>query len=198
MTIKALITLAILGSSSVAMARPVTYSASAEASFNFGTVRPTVRDHRTAPVIVRTPVVRTPVRPSFSSQWNASYQADSYNWDRDRYQPRALLLEQGMQFENHEYRKDIMMNTLEGRFNTLKIDNDGGVTPLMKVVVEFADGGAQQQIDINRTLRGSEGLSIDLSGSNRKVFRVLIYRADGAAALNMNLRHNGEFTVSAL
>jgi hypothetical protein len=206
MKIKALITtLAIIGSSSVAMARPatVTATATANASFRFGTrpvATPVIRDHRVAP-----PVVVTPPRAVLraNAQWNGYSNAgwnDRYD-DRydDRYnQPRGLVLEEGIAFEDHEYRKDIVMGATNERFNTLRIDSDGGTTFLMKVVIEFADGGAVQQIDLNRTLRGDQGLSIDLSGSARKLHRILIYRADGGAALNMNLRHRGGFTVTAL
>ncbi len=199
MNIKMLITtLAILGSSSVAMARPITYSASAEASWSWGT-RPVIRDHR-----VPAPIVRpAPVRTSFDQRnWNtydSNRYDDRYEDSRIRYyEPRALVLEDGVQFEDHEYRKDIVMGATTERFNTLRFDASGGNTFLMKVVIEFADGGAVQQIDLNRTLRGNQSMSIDLSGSNRQMHRILIYRADGGEALNMNKRHNGEFTVSAL
>ncbi len=48
MNIKALITMLVLGSSSVAMARPVTVSGSAQANWSYGTApAPIVRDHRT-------------------------------------------------------------------------------------------------------------------------------------------------------
>jgi hypothetical protein len=203
MKIKALITtLAIIGSSSVAMARPVTVSATANASWSFGT-RPVattvVRDHRVTPVVV-TPAPRPVLRAG--TRWNAGYDAryDSRYDDRDDryYQPRGLVLEDGIQFEDHEYRKDIVMGATNERFNTLRIDADGGTTFLMKVVIEFADGGAVQQIDLNRTLRGDQSLSLDLSGSARKLHRILIYRADGGEAMNMNLRHNGGFSVTAL
>jgi len=196
MNIKALITtLAILGSSSVAMARPITYSASAEASWSWGTgasTRPTVRDHRdySAPVVVRP----APARARFEvGDWR-----DYDNSGARYYQPRAFVLEDGIQFADHEYRKDIVMGATNERFNTLRFDAAGGNTFLMKVVIEFADGGAVQQIDLNRTLRGNQSVSLDLSGSSRKLHRILIYRADGGEALNMNQRHHGEFTVSAL
>lgn len=191
MNIKALITtLAILGSSSVAMARPaVTYSTSAEASFDlrFGTpskiqVRDRIRDHR------------TPVRSQYT--WNPNaYRWDTYdsNWNRPRHE-RGVSLGDEMFFEDHEYRKDLIPSA-GLRMDKLRIDSEMGQTYFMKVVVEFNDGGSVQQFDLNRTLRGGQSMILDLSGSNRSVKRILVYRAD---ELNYHKRHNGEFSVIAL
>ncbi|MDB4963239.1 MAG: hypothetical protein JWP01_3238 [Myxococcales bacterium] len=206
MKIKALITtLAIIGSSSVAMARPVTVSGSANASWRFDT-RPAptttvVRDHRVQPVIV------TPAHPAAlraGTRWNAYANAgwsDRYDdgFDDGRYnRPRALVLAEGLNFGNTEYRKDLVPGAGAGRFNALRIDSDGGQTFIVKVVVEFADGGAVQVVDLNRTLRGNQSMTIDLSGSARPLHRVLVYREDGGAAETINRRHNGAFTVTAL
>src|SRR5438128_458736 len=65
MNIKALITTLVLGSSSVAMARPVTISGSVEASWGYGTApapapAPIVRDHRMpAPLPAPAPAFET-------------------------------------------------------------------------------------------------------------------------------------------
>lgn len=186
MKIKALlITLGILGTSSVAMARPV-LSYSAEASVNFGSSHgPVVRDHRWNPRPAPMPV-RSHQRPM---------RYDS--WDNDFYQHRAVVLGEGLYFGDTEYRKDIVVGA-QGRFRALELRSDGGATYIMKVVIEFADGGVQQ-IDINRTLRGYQAMTLDLDGRSSRAFhRIFIYRADGAEAHNMNRRHHGEFTVSAL
>lgn len=191
MNIKALITtLAIVGSSSVAMARPATYTATAEAQWSFGySTTPVVRDHRTTRPVVRP----APVLVSYERErWNNS------RWDNDySYQPRPQLLAADVMFLDNEYRKDILVGADKGRFNTITIAANGGQTYVMKVGVEFTDG-AIQPIEINRTLRGAQKFSIDLAGSNRAISRIFVYRADGPAALNMNLRHHGEFLVTAL
>lgn len=198
MNIKALITtLAIVGSSSIAMASPsVTYSASASFDVRFGTPTVQVRDHRTP---VRVPV-RTPVRTQYT--WNPNaYNWDSYDsdadWNRPRYEPRyerGVSLGDEMFFDDHEYRKDIIP-AAGMLMDKLQIESEAGQTYFMKVVVEFNDGGNVQQFDLNRTLRGNQRMTLDLSGSNRSVKRILIYRAD---ELNYNKRHNGEFSVTAL
>ncbi|MBS1120190.1 MAG: hypothetical protein H6Q90_2418 [Deltaproteobacteria bacterium] len=189
MNIKALITsLVVLGSSSVAMARPVTYSASVDASWSLGYTAPVVRDHRTTrPVIVQP--ARMPV----------SFERDSWNNNRweHTYQPRPQMLASDLTFLDSEYRKDILVGSDKGRFNTITIEANGGRTYVMKVGIEFTDGTIQP-IEVNRTLRGGQGMTIDLDRRNRSISRIFIYRADGPAALNMNVRHYGEFLVTAL
>lgn len=177
-----IITLGILGSSSVAMARPV-ISYSAEASLTFGTRTsgPVVRDHRWTQT--------TPTR------WNTGYWNERR--DRDYYQPRVEVLGEGLSFGDTQYRKDIVVGSHLGNFRALQLNSNGGSTYIMKVVIEFADGGVQR-IDINRTLRGYQGLTLDLDGNRRPLHRILIYRADGGEALHMNRRHYGEFNVTAL
>ena len=64
----------------------------------------------------------------------------------------------------------------------------------MKVVVEFADGGSVQVFNLNQTLRQSQSMTLDLSGTDRKLNRILIYRSEQL----INRPHNGEFNVTAL
>lgn len=185
MKIKALIPaalIAIVGSSSLAMARPIL---TAEASWSWST--------KPAPVVVRDH--RTPVKPApVVGYWN---RRDDIRWDRDYsdyYAPRFSVLEEGIQFGYTEYRHDLLL--LGKRFSTLRIDNDGGSSYLMKVVVEFSDNSVQQ-IDLGRTLRGNQSLTLPLNFRNKAINRVFIYRADGGEAANMRQYHNGSFTVSA-
>jgi len=196
MNIKALITtLAIVGSSSVAMARPVTYATpvktvgvSGSASFSFGTA-PTVRDHRTVN------------RWEPADRWNApAPQAPQFG--RDYREPqfdrmnRFVTLSSDMQFGASEYRKDIMPGTAS-RFSTLRIEADAGRTYVMKVVVEFADGTAQQQIDLNKTLVQGDVLTLDLTGNSHTINRIMVYRADNYDTSHLEKTHRGEFSVSA-
>jgi len=185
MNIKALITtLAIVGSSSVAMARPASHStvstvtASAQASVNFG-FGPTIRDHRTTPA----PVYQQP-------QFGRDYRESQY----DRMN-RFVTLDSDLQFATGEYRKDIMPGVAQ-RYSTLKIDADRS-TYLMKVVVEFADGTSQQQIDLKKQMRAGESLTLDLAGNSHTINRILVYRADGNETWAMAPTYRGDFTVSA-
>jgi len=183
MNIKALITtLAIAGSSSVAMARPATYTApvrtvaiSASAQVNFGTSA--VRDHRRV----------SPVsQPSFGRDFREP-QYDRMN--------RFVTLDNDLQFAASEYRKDIMPG-VASRYSMLKIDAERS-TYLMKVVVEFADGTTQQQIDLKKTLRAGESLTLDLTGNSHTINRIMVYRADGNETWAMTPTYRGDFTVSA-
>ena len=191
MNIKALITtLAIVGSSSVAMARPATVSANAHvtasAQWSFGTSGPTIRDHRTTNPWVRPAPM--PVQPQyFGHAYNAGY---------DRMQ-RFDLLDDQLNFGAGEYRKDLVPGIAE-RYSMLKIDADQGRTYIMKVVVEFADGTSQQQINLDKTLRAGESLTIDLAGRSHTINRILVYRADSYDTSHLNEMHRGEFSVSAL
>jgi len=196
MNIKALITtLAIVGSSSVAMARPVTYSTpvktvgvSASASFSIGN-GPTIRDHRT-----------TTNRWEPADRWNTP--APQPQFGRDYREPqfdrmnRFTTLSSDMQFGTSEYRKDIMPGVAT-RFSTLRIDADQGRTYVMKVVVEFADGTAQQQIDLNKTLVQGDSLTLDLTGNTHTINRIMVYRADNYDTSHLDQLHRGEFSISA-
>ncbi len=200
MNFKALITaLVIAGSSSVAMARPATtVSASAQvtasASWSVGTTsssqsnRVQVRDHRTS--TVQQPVRPTPPPPV----WQANYGGRNYTEDRfNRYD----LLAQDLNFGTGEYRKDIMPSAVD-RFSKIRIDADSGSTYIMKVVVEFADGTSQQQINIDKTLRAGQSLDLDLTGGKHTISRILVYRADNYDLRHFNEVHRGDFSVSAL
>jgi hypothetical protein len=196
MNIKALITaLVIVGSSSVAMARPAaTVSANAQitasASWSYGTPsrvqvrdRDRVRDHRST------------TKP-WSPMWQtANY--DSYDYNRNDRFNRFDLLAEELNFGAGEYRKDIMPSAVD-RFSKLRVSADSGRTYIMKVVVEFADGTQQQQINIDKTLRAGESLDLDLVGSTHTIGRILVYRADNYDLRHFNEVHRGEFSVLAL
>ena len=191
MNIKALITsLAIVGSSSVAMARPATYSAqvNASASFNLG-FGPTVRDHRTPSTPTRAPIV---VRPTaLHSDWGGR------NDGRYEYQPRPMMLADDLTFGNTEFRKDVIVGSNVGSFNTVRIEATAGRTYVQKVGIEFTNG-VVQMIPVNRTFFNDQSMTFDLDGSNRQISRIFVYRADGEEAHHLNLAHRGEFAVTAL
>lgn len=194
MNIKALVTTLILGTSSVAMAKPVTVvSASAHAELSYGSTRPAprtlpapiVRDHRTTqPVIVNPPVSQA-----------VDQRRGGWRNERPIYQPvpRPRLIASSLAF-NTDTRK--MLSGDFGRIGTLRIDNNRGRTLITQVVVKFTNGQKQVIRNINRTLSGNEALSITLDGGGRRsVGRIVVYGQD----LNNGFRSDpGEFAVSAL
>lgn len=167
---------AVLGTSSVALARPAVYSGSVQGSVSINYQSPgvrnnpvRVRDHRTQPV----------------RGWDyAPAPAPA--------QPRMKLLADDLQFGATEYRKDIVPGAAAGKFDMLQLEGVSGRTFIMKVVVEFVGGGVQQ-FDLNTTLRKDQTLDLDLSGSRRQLNRVLVYRVDS----QINEVHRGEFAVLA-
>lgn len=183
--------IAILATSSIAAARPIA-TVSAEAEWSFGTDRrPVLRDHRYAAPAPLPPHVRVDAR-----DWGRERGYDrGYDRGYGYYDGRGAILDEGLTFGLTEYRKDILVGSGAGRFGTLRIDNDGGRTYLMKVVVEYADNSVQV-IQLNRTLRGQQSLTLPLN-ARKAINRVFAYRADGDAALNMHRYHDGAFTVTA-
>jgi hypothetical protein len=182
-----LITMLLIGSSSVAVAGPMArdhrvsagVSANVGASANVGVSANvgfggsvSIRDHRDP------------------------FERESPRFPGSRPGPKAMLLASGLHYEATQYRKDIVMTSEQGAFRGLSLQGDRGQTYLMKVVIEFADGDVQR-VDLNRTLAAGQSLSIDLDGGFRAIHRVLVYRADGDEALTMNRQHRGDFNVFA-
>ena len=117
MNIKALITtLVIAGSSSVAMARPVTYSASAEAQWSFGynNTSPVVRDHRNAPIVVRP-------APMPVSQPGGDRRLPSPN--RSQSMPKQISL--GVRWRQHECPFGVMSRGLVVTSAAVQLAEDG-------------------------------------------------------------------------
>jgi hypothetical protein len=189
MKINALITLlAIGGSSSVAMARPITYSTHVEASWGAGIDRSRVDGrprYDDRHVVVR------------DHRYDRQAPSGAYYNDRDYYQPQARPLGEALQFGDSEFRKDVFVSSQAGRFNTLRIENDGGRTYVMKIGVEFVSGEVQM-IDVGRTLVGRQAMTFDLNGNDRAISRIFVYRDDGERALHLNWQHRGAFSVFAL
>ncbi len=191
MNIKALITaFAILGSSSVAMARPATVSASvhASASWSVGQRTPTVtvRDHR-RPTVVQAPLAtHVPYGDRYDGRWGAY---------EPRYQPQPVRLSGPMSFGTTEYRKDVYPTTND-RFSRVAIEGTSGQTFVQLVKVQFTDL-EWKFITVNETIRAGEAIELPLDTS-KAIKRILVYRADGEAAHNLNQAQRGSFLVSAL
>lgn len=202
MNLKALITsLTLLGTSSIAMARPGTSSSSASASaqvqvsaqatVSFGSAgRATVqvRDHRQvrpAPL---------PTRATLPSYWD-THEPRHQRPDARRPESRPTLLSDALTFDTTEYRKDVYPTTKQA-FDRLVIQANGGETFVHEVRVQFTDH-SWSVVELDATLRGSQQLVIPL-GTTKPILRALIYRADGEAAHRLNERQRGSFLVSAL
>lgn len=183
MNIKALITtLAIVGSSSVAMARPATTTVSANAqitasgswSFGFGGSAPTVqvRDHRTP---VRT-TVRTPIRVGTYNPRFASYHNDSYDNDYDRGYDSRQWLELGTRSAGTT--TYFTMPTNEP-VRALHLEAESGRPVISSIFVRYHDG-SQQEIPVNAYLsRG--GITVPLVVKNSPIHQIIFWSPEQAS-----------------
>lgn len=183
MNLKALITtLAIFGSSSVAMAQPVTYAASAQAAWTFGTGYPQVRDHR-AP---SRPVVSPPPARNGRLQFADSNFRNEYS--------REFTLAHDLVFNVGETRKDIIVDRSLGGFGQLHVDVSGRSTYLKEVRIEFLDGHVQS-IPLDRAVYGGQSLTFNLDG-RRPMNRIFLYRTDGGVGADPSHSSRAALTVS--
>lgn len=188
MKIKALVTMLVLGTSSVAMARPATVAGSAggtvtaSAQWSFSTAsnrgNDRVRDHRDQDRVVirdhRTP--RTPAPTPVAYQPRPNYIITS---PRPYYEaPRFTVLGQGLVFSANDYRKDLGLDGSK-LFSTVRIDAAGSAVNIQEVRVTFKTGETQT-IAVNQTISGNQTLTYDLTGELRPVTRVLVYGAPTA------------------
>jgi hypothetical protein len=189
MNLKALVTsLVLLGSSTAALARPVTVSASAQGSWSWSS-GPQTRDHR-SPAPVRTPVSTPAPVTTFNPALHQTH--DRFGWEVAR--PAPMLISDALTFARTEYRKDIYPST-NLAFSNLVIAANGGRTYVREVRVQFKDLSSAV-IPVDRTLRGNETVTLSL-GTTKPLLRVLVYRADGLEARTIDAAHPGSFTVSA-
>lgn len=189
MNLKALITSLVLGSSSVALASPVSFGASAQvtASVGFGQAGPVVRDHRPAPIPppvrpIYQPIVQPapmPVRPVFQPPANDDCTNVRVGTTASEYiGPVAgrfggwLNLTQPTRIEMG--RELINLPANAGRFNTIQLRGAGGDTKIDSVLVQFK-GGSYQFVHVNQTLCGNQTLNLDIPGRNQAVTRLVVY-----------------------
>ena len=171
MKIKALITMLVVGSSSAAMARPVTVSGHAEWTYETKPAPVVVRDHRTpapAPVIVRdhrtqpAPVIVQPARYNGWQQRGWYHQA-----------PQPVML--GSELNLGEGRKFITVGESMGRFDTLQIAGGPGLIKIEQVYIQFGNNQEQVIRGIDRVLQGGQSLTLDLDGNSRTIKRIVVY-----------------------
>jgi hypothetical protein len=148
MNIKALVTMLVLGSSSVAMARPVTVQSYEEA--------PIVRDHRRLPP-ESAAAEGAPRTPPFVPPW-VTIGTES----------RAI---DGAMAFRVSPRLD---NGFAKGFTTLRLLSAGGKSLISRVEIQFANG-RRQLVELNKYLTASSpSLIIDLDGERRSIRKVTV------------------------
>jgi hypothetical protein len=189
MKIKALITtLAILGSASAAMARPV-ITASVEANWSYRSPRTApvvVRDHRqTTYVDTREPMLfpnNTIMMEDASAykgplpivnkrtQFRSSYEYGYYN------QSWLAITAPTRIDRGREYISDLPDL---GRFSRIRLQSNAGTTHITQVLVRFKDGG-EQLVKLDATLnRWNPVIEFDLDGRSRKIHGFVVYGTSG-------------------
>ena len=139
-------------------------------------------------------------------------------WDGEWTLPpvyRPVTLANAASFGN-QGRKFITVGRRAGRFDTLQIRAAGGRTFVKQVYVQFDDGQEQVVRDLDRTLVGNQGITLDLDGRHRAIRRIVVYGSDGDLGWSHygterradhdgedswrrahHRRHGGGFTVTA-
>jgi hypothetical protein len=185
MKIKALITMLVVGSSSAAMARPVTVSGHAEWTFGTKPAPVVVRDHRTQPAPMPAPIVvrdhRTQPAPHFDCGTPAPQpvivQPVRYNrWKHGgtyHQAPQPVML--GSELNLGEGRKFITVGESMGRFDTLQIAGGPGLIKIEQVYIQFGNNQEQVIRGIDRVLQGGQSLTLDLDGNSRTIKRIVVY-----------------------
>ncbi|HTL37767.1 MAG TPA: PXPV repeat protein [Kofleriaceae bacterium] len=168
MSLKAIITTILLGTSSLAAA-------------DTGYV--TVRDHRTQPLPAPAPIYQAPA-PVYQVQPAppASAQADIYKaaWVRHVVQPvvQPVTLASSQRLNGREI---IKVNPSLRSFTKLELRAKAGRTNLDKIMITF-ENGKTQTIDCNRTLQGNESFFVDLQGNQRNIKRIVLVGKSGRRA----------------
>ena len=200
---KALVTVLMLASSSVAMAKPVTYSASASVSFgvNSNPGRPVVIDHRHAPAPVddcapapiAQPVYTPPVRTTHV-RWapqplawnpnNTTLGADSSTYIggkpvlQSRFDGRWGRAQWAAMTEPTRIdrgREFFTFGAQAGSFRQIQLAETAGRSFIQQVAIEFVGGGRTQVVKIDRNLVPGAPITIDLNGDLRAINRIVVY-----------------------
>lgn len=147
MKLMALLTTLLLGSSSVAMARPAYHPTPAPAPSK----APVVRDHR-APIYHPAPIYRPAPRPAPRPAWVMLGQVD-------RATSGATSFQVGRSHKS---------------FTTVKLQRTAGKSLVRRVQIQFANGRTQT-VDLNQYLTASNpSITIDLAGHTRSIAKVTV------------------------
>ncbi len=186
MKLTALITTLILGSSSVALARPAaTVSVHAEASWSTrfgGGVE--IRDHRTKPAPA--PVVTT-------------YQRNRYEIGRYFYPTPTYgtLVGRNISFGD-DFTRTVYVGSRLGAFQQIKLTATSGRPMIQQVFVQFADGGEAAFHNLNTRLSNAP-LTLTLQGNARPIQKIVVYAPGYGQAHPENFDYqSGSFMVSVL
>jgi hypothetical protein len=159
MNIKALITTLVLGSSSVAMAKPVTVSGSVGASWSYG-------NHVPAPAPA--PIVRDHRMPAPLPAHQTRYDYNHNEWRSPPIVPVWTTL--GTMNRIADGQMSFAVSPYS-QFSTLKLQNLKGKSLIYRVQIEFANGRTQV-VELNQYLMASNPvISIDLAGRSARSIR---------------------------
>ena len=197
-TLKALITTLVLGTSSVAMAKPASFSVNANATLSWNTNRPApvvVRDHR--PVVVAPAddcnapdtyfkAVRYVPAPAYNPN-NTTLGADSSSYVGAKpwlassfavgeYYPRWVALTEPTRIDRG--REFITIGSGAGRFSQIRLQNTAGSSHILQVAIEF-NSGRTQVVKLDKDLTSRSSLTIDLDGGKRYINRIVVYGSTG-------------------
>ena len=160
MNIKALITTLVLGSSSVAMARPAAaapiVTAQVNASAHVEVQGPALRYRQ--PGTIPAPVYRpTDQAPTYQKPW---------------YRPAWVSLGGVNQIADGEM--SFRVGRFANEFSTVKLQSSGGKSLIYRVLIQFANGRTQT-VELNQYLNASNpSITIDLNGRSRQVAKVTV------------------------
>lgn len=161
MKIALLVASLLLGSSSMAEARPlISGSASARVSWSFGQEgRPRVRDHRHVP----------PAPP-------ARYQGRVHYHPIARYEARPVLIASDVALSRDREARAFVKVRDGGLYDSVTIRGAHGRSLIYQVTVEYADGGKTEGFrDLNLALDANESFTLDLAGRGRAIRRIVVY-----------------------
>src|SRR5512142_1523263 len=179
MKITALMTLLVLGSSTLAMAEPgVRDHRDYDGDDDDAPIsQPIVRDHRDN-IAPATPVYTAPqpgyVQPGYVQP---GYVQSGYGWHRPIAQPvaqppvsQSVTLASNVSFGRSTR---VIINGSPYRFEKLQLKADSGRTEIRQVAIFFANGTEQVVRDVDKVLDGSNCLDIQLDGIHRQITRVV-------------------------
>jgi len=169
MSLKAIITTVLLGTSSLAAAAP---SSSV-----------IVRDHRTQPLPAPAPIYQAPA-PVYQAPAPAPVyeQVPAYKaaWVRHIVEPvvQPVTLASSERLNGREI---IKVNASLRAFTKLELRAKSGRTNVDRVLITFGNGQTQT-IECNRTLQANESFMVGLQGNQRNIKRIVLVGKSGRRA----------------
>lgn len=186
MNIKALITSLVLGSSSLAMAQPVSFGASAGVSISAGLpaqgvvdIRdhrtndwPWIRDHRQP--VEQPAVVMQPPAPVVDNCANvATYPNGSEYTGPVASAMRGQWVALTQPTKIGIKREEIRVGAQKGLFHTLQLVPTSGSTYISTVAIVFPNG-AMQSVPVNQTLTGALTINVGAGYRGRAIQRIVV------------------------